>query len=103
MIIEKTEVFDRWLKDLRDEIGKAHILRRIRRIETEGFFGDYKKLKDSDQYELIIDFGPGYRVYFEKHTKNTIILILRGGKKADQKRDIKLIKKQAANKSPKEK
>ena len=38
MIVEKTETFDEWLKALKDEIGKAHILRRIRRIETEGFF-----------------------------------------------------------------
>ena len=44
MIVEKTDTFDKWLKALKDEIGKAHILRRIQRIETEGFFGDYKKL-----------------------------------------------------------
>ena len=103
MIVEKTETFDRWLRALKDEIGKAHILRRIRRIETEDFFGDHKKLKDSDLYELIIDFGPGYRVYFEKHANNTIVFVLRGGKKADQKRDIKLAKKQVTIKNQKEK
>ena len=102
MIVKKTEIFDEWLKALKDEIGKAHILRRIRRIETEGFFGNYKKLKDCDLYELIIDYGPGYRVYFEKQAYNTIVFVLRGGKKADQKRDIKLAKKQVAVKNPKE-
>jgi len=95
MIVEKTEPFDKWLRALRDEIGKAHILRRIRRIETEDFFGDHKKLKNSNLYELIIDYGPGYRIYFDKRVNNTIVFLLRGGKKADQKLDIKLAKKQS--------
>ncbi|MCL2293521.1 MAG: type II toxin-antitoxin system RelE/ParE family toxin [Spirochaetes bacterium] len=95
MIVEKTETFDKWLRALKDEIGKAHILRRIQRIETEDFFGDHKKLAGCDLYELIIDYGPGYRVYFEKRVNNTIVFVLRGGKKADQKRDIKQAKKQA--------
>ena len=95
MIVEKTETFDKWLKALKDEIGKAHILRRIQRIETDGFFGDHKKLAGCDLYELIIDFGPGYRVYFEKRANNTIVFVLRGGKKASQKRDIKQANKQA--------
>ncbi|MCL2805341.1 MAG: type II toxin-antitoxin system RelE/ParE family toxin [Treponema sp.] len=95
MIVEKTETFDKWLKALKDVIGKAHILRRIQRIETEDFFGDHKKLAGCELYELIIDYGPGYRVYFEKRVNNTIVFILRGGKKAGQKRDIKQAKKQA--------
>ena len=40
MIIEKTETFIKWFNSLKDEIGKAHIARRIRRIETENYFGD---------------------------------------------------------------
>jgi putative addiction module killer protein len=97
MVVEKTETFDKWLRALKDEIGKAHILRRIQRIETEDFFGDHKKLAGCDLYELIIAYGPGYRVYFEKRSENTIVFMLRGGKKADQKRDIKQAKKQAAD------
>ena len=97
MIVEKTETFDKWLRALKDDIGKAHIMRRIQRIETEGFFGDYKKLIDCELYELIIDYGPGYRVYFEKRANNTIVFVIRGGRKADQKRDIKQAKKQAAD------
>ena len=95
MIVEKTATFDKWLRSLKDEISKAHILRRIQRIETEDFFGNYKKLIGCDLYELIIDYGPGYRVYFEKRVNNTIVFVLRGGKKADQKQDIKQAKKQA--------
>jgi len=94
MIVEKTETFDKWLKALKDEIGKAHIMRRIQRIETENFFGDHKYLEDCKLYELRINYGPGYRVYFEKRANNTIVLVLRGGRKADQKRDIKKAKKQ---------
>ena len=95
MIVEKTDTFDKWLKALKDEIGKAHILRRIQRIETEDFFGNHKKLAGCELYELIIDYGPGYRVYFEKRDNNTIVFVFRGGKKADQKRDIEQAKKQA--------
>jgi putative addiction module killer protein len=95
VIVEKTETFDRWLKALKDVIGKAHILRRIQRIEAGNFFGDHKKLEDCDLYELCIHYGVGYRVYFEKRTNNTIVFVLRGGRKADQKRDIKQAKKQA--------
>ena len=94
MIVEKTDAFDKWLRALKDEIGKAHILRRVQRIETEDFFGNHKKLVGSDLYELIIDYGPGYRVYFEKRANNTVCFVLRGGKKADQKRDIKQATKQ---------
>jgi putative addiction module killer protein len=95
MIVEKTETFDKWLRALKDEIGKAHILRRIQRIELEDFFGDCEKLEDCDLYELRIHYGPGYRVYFEMRGNNTIVFILRGGKKADQKRNIPKAKKQA--------
>jgi len=70
-------------------------MRRIQRIETEDFFGDHKYLEDYGLYELRIDYGPGYRVYFGKRANNTIVFVLRGGRKADQKRDIKQAKKQS--------
>ena len=95
MIVEKTETFTEWFDALRDEIGKAHIARRLRRIETDDFFGDCENVKGSDLFELRIHYGPGYRVYFEKRNSNTIVLVLRGGIKNDQKKDIKKAKKQA--------
>ncbi|MCL2320009.1 MAG: type II toxin-antitoxin system RelE/ParE family toxin [Treponema sp.] len=95
MTIKKTETYEKWFKSLKDEAGKAHITYRLRRIETEGFFGDCVKIKDSELFELRIHYGPGYRIYFVERDKNTIVLVLRGGKKAAQKEDIKKAKKQA--------
>ena len=89
----KTETFAKWFDALKDEIGKAHIARRIRRIETEDFFGDCESI-GSNIFELRIHYGPGYRVYFEKQDNNTIILILRAGTKKSQKKDIEKAKRQ---------
>jgi putative addiction module killer protein len=95
MIVEKTETFTKWFNALKDEISKAHIARRIRRIETEDFFGDCEKLKVSDLFDLRIHYGPGYRVYFEKRNENTIVLVLRAGTKKTQDKDIEKAKKQS--------
>jgi putative addiction module killer protein len=94
MIIYKTKAFEKWFNSLKDEIGKAHIARRIRRIETENFFGDYESVGEK-VFELRIHYGPGYRVYFEKIDNNTVLLILRGGTKKTQKMDINKAKEQA--------
>ena len=82
----KTEIFDTWLKKLRDINGKGRILTRIKRAEL-GNLGDFKPL-GSGLYEMRIDSGLGYRLYFMKE-KNTIIVLLSGGSKATQERDIK--------------
>jgi putative addiction module killer protein len=95
MIVEKTEAFARWFIALKDEVGKAHIARRLQRIETEDFFGDCEKLKDCNLFELRIHYGPGYRVYFEERGANTIVLVLNAGTKKTQEKDIKKAKKQA--------
>lgn len=92
-IIQKTETFTKWFDTLKDEMGKAHIARRIRRIETEDYFGDCEPV-GKKIFELRIHYGPGYRVYFEKRDNNTIVLILRAGTKKTQKTDIKKSKKQ---------
>jgi putative addiction module killer protein len=42
MIVRTTEIYDKWFRKLRDESGKAAIVRRIRRIEQDAFFGDHK-------------------------------------------------------------
>jgi putative addiction module killer protein len=77
--------FSEWLHLLADKKGKAIIIRRIERIQNN-LFGDHKYL-DEGVYELKIKYGPGYRVYYTKKN-NRIIILLCGGDKSTQKRDI---------------
>jgi putative addiction module killer protein len=84
--ILKTEMFDLWLTNLRDNNGKGRILTRLKRVEL-GNLGDYKAL-GMGLYEMRIDCGPGYRLYFMKE-KNMIIVLLSGGSKSTQEKDIK--------------
>jgi len=91
-IIQKTEIFDRWLSRLRDAKGKAAILRRISRAKG-GNLGDIKPV-GGDVTEMRLDVGPGYRLYFTRRGE-AIILLLCGGDKPSQSRDIKLAKKLA--------
>ena len=84
--IQKTDTFDKWLSKLRDRNGKGRILARIRRAEL-GNLGDYKSLSRG-LFEIKIDYGPGYRIYFTQK-KEKIILILSGGNKSTQEKDIK--------------
>lgn len=73
-----------WLKSL-DSITRKRINQRILRIE-DGNFGDYKKLSD-DISELRFAFGKGYRVYYTEKN-NKIILLINGGDKSKQSKDI---------------
>ena len=73
-----------WLNSL-DSITRKRIVQRILRIE-DGNFGDYKKLSD-EIFELRFSFGKGYRVYYTV-TNSTIILLLNGGDKSKQSKDI---------------
>lgn len=75
-----------WLDKLKDLRGKETILVRIRRLGL-GHFGVSKALK-SGLFELKIDFGPGYRVYFARH--EDLFILLCGGSKNNQREDIKL-------------
>ena len=77
--------FRQWLTQLRDKRTRANIQRRIARLR-EGNFGDYRRL-GSDLYELKIDYGPGYRIYFGTLTSHIVILLC-GGQKGTQQRDI---------------
>ena len=74
-----------WLDSLSDNKTKARIVARVNRIAA-GNFGDCKPLRDGVQ-ELKIDFGPGYRVYLSKQGP-VLVLLLCGGDKSDQSRDI---------------
>ena len=77
--------FRNWLDSL-DVITKARIQARILRIES-GNLGDHKSV-GGGVMELRFDFGPGYRVYFGKDGA-TLILLLTGGDKGNQRKDIK--------------
>jgi putative addiction module killer protein len=74
-----------WLRDLRDPVGKVAIIRRLNRLE-QGNFGDFKVLQKG-VYELRIDTGPGYRIYFARSGK-TVVLLLCAGMKRTQDHDI---------------
>lgn len=87
--VRKTETFSNWIDSLRDQRAVAVILRRIARMER-GLFGDVEPVGEGVS-ELRIDQGPGYRVYFIK-TGKTVVVLLCGGDKSTQKRDIKTAK-----------
>ncbi len=78
--------FIEWVESIKDIVIKAKIKNRVRRIEL-GNFGDCKLIKNGI-HELRLHFGPGYRVYFGK-TSKIIILLLCGGSKNTQTKDIK--------------
>lgn|SRR5690606_9785244 len=80
-----TAAFDAWFEHIRDRLARVRILARIKRLE-QGLHGDCKHLGDHLQ-ELRIDHGPGYRVYFVRQ-KDEIIVLLCGGNKSTQQRDI---------------
>ncbi|MGK2905340.1 MAG: type II toxin-antitoxin system RelE/ParE family toxin [Desulfuromonadales bacterium] len=84
--IRKTEVFVEWLDSLRDIHARARVLIRIERLAA-GNPGDVKSVSEGVS-ELRIDYGPGYRVYFKKRGRELVIL-LAGGDKSTQTRDIK--------------
>lgn len=85
MQLLKTEVFDKWLRKLKDKRAKAIIQVHLNRLIEEQF-GKVKAIGES-VYEKKVDYGPGYRVYFINHKQNLIILLC-GGDKSTQKSDI---------------
>lgn len=83
------EPFKEWLLGLKDLKAASIINNHVRRLSI-GHKGDFKKI-DKRIYELRIHFGPGYRVYFAEQGNELVILLL-GGDKKSQKRDIKQAK-----------
>jgi putative addiction module killer protein len=90
--IRKTKAFTDWIAGLRDRIAVARIDVRIRRLSL-GNAGDFKSVGEG-VFELRIDHGPGYRVYFLRQGE-LIVLLLCGGDKRTQDQDIKAATKLA--------
>ncbi len=84
--IEKTFEFDKWLKKLKDFKAKSKIILRIQKMETDEHFGDCKPVGDGIR-EMRINFSKGYRVYFKERDGKIIILLI-GGDKSTQQKDI---------------
>lgn len=85
--IRKTDHFAKWIDSLQDIRARARILARIERLAT-GNPGDVKAVGEGVS-EMRIDYGPGYRVYYKQHGRSMVIL-LAGGDKSTQDRDIKI-------------
>jgi putative addiction module killer protein len=92
--VRKTKVFADWLDGLRDLDARARVQVRIERL-TSGNSGDVAPVGEGVS-ELRIDVGPGYRVYF-KQRGNRLIILLAGGEKSTQARDIRTALKLARN------
>ncbi|WP_296069280.1 type II toxin-antitoxin system RelE/ParE family toxin [uncultured Agrobacterium sp.] len=90
--IRETDEFADWLASLRDAQVRASIARRIYRL-ADGNPGDVKPVGEGVS-ELRIDLGPGYRVYFVRQGAIVIILLC-GGDKSSQSRDIAKARKMA--------
>ena len=83
------EPFTEWLRSLRDQRARDGIRKRLERL-GDGNFGDCQSV-GSGVFELRFHFGPGYRVYFGEIDR-TIVLLLCGGDKSSQARDIERAK-----------
>lgn len=87
--LEQTPEFETWFNGLRDKTIQNRLLARLARVEN-GNFGDYKVL-DNRLMELRMTFGGGLRVYYTQRGEK-IILLLQGGDKSSQQRDIEKAK-----------
>jgi putative addiction module killer protein/probable addiction module antidote protein len=84
--VRQTDQYAEWFNSLRDRRARARVNTRIRRLSL-GNPGDVKPVGEG-VLELRIDYGPGYRVYFVQRG-GTLVILLAGGDKQTQKRDIR--------------
>ena len=94
MIVKLTEGFLVWLANLKDERARARVIARLDRLSL-GNPGDVKAV-GLGVSEMRIDYGPGYRVYFVQRGE-VLFVVLAGGSKKTQSKDIELALKAAAN------
>lgn len=83
--IQQTQKFSQWLTKLKDMRARIAIVRRVERAQS-GNLGDVKSVGES-VYEMRIDMGPGYRLYYTMRGDEIIILLV-GGDKSTKQRDI---------------
>jgi putative addiction module killer protein len=84
------DLFDEWLAGLGDISGRTAVVKRLKRVEG-GNFGDHRSVGDG-VWELRIDFGPGYRIYYGEDGP-VIVLLICGGDKQSQRKDIRLARR----------
>jgi putative addiction module killer protein len=94
MRVEMTEVYRDWINALADRVARARIQVRVDRL-VHGNPGQHRVLTDG-VCELKIDFGPGYRVYYTERG-GALIVLLAGGDKSSQQKDIKMAIELAKN------
>ena len=85
--VGKTDEYAQWIDALRDQSARARVLVRVERL-IGGNPGEHRNLTDGVS-ELKIDFGPGYRVYYSQRGTR-LLLLLAGGDKSSQSKDIQL-------------
>ncbi len=88
--MRQTQEFQGWLDDVKDTKAQLRIVARLRLAEA-GNLGDWKPVSNEIS-EMRVAFGPGYRLYFTKR-QNILIVMLAGGDKSTQARDIKRAQK----------
>ena len=91
--IIRSDTFINWVKGLRDRNAQARIAVRIDRIE-EGNFGDHRSVGGGVS-ELRVNVGGGYRIYYTVRDR-TVVVLLCGGDKSGQRRDIRRAQRMAA-------
>ncbi len=89
MEILKSDTFEQWLRSLQDRAARVRIQARIDRL-IDGHLGDCKPVGDGVSEMRIFD-GPGYRLYFIQQG-GTVVVLLCGGDKSSQERDIERAK-----------
>ena len=85
MEVLATDEYKTWISDLKDKAGRSRVLIRVDRL-IHGNPGFHRNLKEG-VFELKIDVGPGYRVYYS-FRGDQLLLLLAGGNKATQNKDI---------------
>lgn len=83
--VRETDVYANWFRSLKDTRAQIRIQTRINRV-IAGLLGDVKFFQGIG--ELRVDYGPGYRIYFVQRG-TTLIILISGGDKSSQDRDIK--------------
>lgn len=94
MRIEKTDEYATWIDALKDQAGRARVLVRVERL-IGGNPGQHRNLTDGVS-KLKVEFGPGYRVYYSRRGTRLLLLLV-GGDKSSQSKEIQLAIKLAKN------